>query len=170
VSHHSKSDSRPSCLNPSSFAAARRRYCLRLDAAKNELNLLGTTDELYYEDDEGDDDDEEGPAEDWGTHSLLEIYASNKKWLERATDVILEHPQGELRPGDGDNIETLMAAWAKRRSVEGAVSVERLLKRIVDDIRVNNQDVQVTARMYALVRTCSSLENLEATACTIFLK
>jgi hypothetical protein len=160
VSHHpcsSKSDSRPSCVNPSSFAAARRRYCFRLDATKNELNnLLGTTDELYYDDDEGDDDDEEGPAEDWGTHSLLEIYASNKKWLERATDVILEHPLGELRPGDGDNIETLMAAWAKRRSVEGAVSVERLLKRIVDDNRVNNQDVQVTARMYALVRTSSS--------------
>ena len=52
---------------------------------------------------------------------------------------------------DVESITGLMAAWVKRRSVEAALIVETLLKRVVDDMRANNADVHVTSRMYTIV-------------------
>ncbi|CAB9508788.1 Pentatricopeptide repeat-containing protein [Seminavis robusta] len=102
------------------------------------------------EEDEEDEEEMISSGEDYGKQSLLEIYARDRKWLEKATDMILDHPLGELTPDDIDNMTTLMAAWVHRRSAEGAIAVERLLKRVVDDMRADNPQIQVNPRMYEL--------------------
>jgi hypothetical protein len=57
-------------------------------------------------------------------------------------------PLGSLSECDLLAITGLMAAWARRSSVEGAVTVELLLKRIVDDMRAGNREVGTNCRMY----------------------
>ena len=81
-------------------------------------------------------------------------FSHKENWLEEATkDVLnLENlPLGTLSTEDVESITGLMAAWVRRRSLEAALSVEKLLKRVVDDMRAGNTDIQVTARMYTIV-------------------
>ena len=75
------------------------------------------------------------------------------KELEEATNRILDAddvPLGSLTEDDVDSIFVLMIAWSRRSSFESAVIVDRLLKRIVDDMRAGNPVVQVTTRMYQI--------------------
>jgi hypothetical protein len=93
---------------------------------------------------------EEGEVEDLYRGS----YTRNENWLEDATDEFLDMdkiPVGMLTQGDVESITGLMAAWVRRRSVEAALIVEQLLKRVVDDMRADNPDVHVTSRMYTIV-------------------
>jgi hypothetical protein len=78
-------------------------------------------------------------------------FSRNENWLENATQDILNLEIGSLREDDVDSITGLMAAWVRRRSVNAALAVERLLKRVVDDMRAQNPEVHVTARMYTIV-------------------
>jgi hypothetical protein len=74
--------------------------------------------------------------------------------LEEATQEMLDVtrvPLGSLSQDDVESIAGLMAAWVRRRSVDAALTVEQLLKRVVDDMRAQNPDVFVTARMYTIV-------------------
>lgn len=119
-----------------------------------------TGDELDFEevdDDEGDnEDDNESNAEE-EDDPYLGSYARNEEWLEEATTTVLDLeqlPLGSLTPEDVSSISGLMSAWVKRCSVEACLTVEQLLKRVVDDMRVNNPDAYVTARMYTIV-SCS---------------
>lgn len=80
-------------------------------------------------------------------------FARNNRWLEDATDKVLNlsnFPLGSLAEADVVSFTGLMVEWSRRRSLEGAMIVERLLKRIVDDMRAGNEDVQVTTRMYII--------------------
>jgi len=77
--------------------------------------------------------------------------ASNERWLEDATERIfdlLTVPLGSLTEDNVMSITGLMIAWSRRRSLEGALTVERLLKRVVDDMRAGNEEVQVSTKMY----------------------
>lgn len=81
-------------------------------------------------------------------------YPRDEKWLDKATDDIFDtqqFPLGTLSDTDVESIAGLMAAWVRRRSVKAALTVERLLKRVVDDMRANNEGIHVTARMYTIV-------------------
>jgi hypothetical protein len=81
-------------------------------------------------------------------------FSRKKNWLEKSTDEVLDMenlPLGDLSEDDVESITGLMAAWVRRRSVEAALVVERLLKRVVDDMRAHNAGVHVTARMYTIV-------------------
>jgi hypothetical protein len=81
-------------------------------------------------------------------------FSRSENWLEKATDEILAMenlPLGDLSEDDVESITGLMAAWVRRRSVEAALAVERLLKRVVDDMRAHNSGVHVTTRMYTIV-------------------
>ena len=59
-------------------------------------------------------------------------------------------PLGDLRQEDLSSIASLMMAWAKTKSRTGALMAEKLLKRIVDDINIGNNDVRVTTRLYTI--------------------
>lgn len=77
--------------------------------------------------------------------------AHNERWLEDATEKIFDSltvPMRSLTEADVMSITGLMIAWSRRRSLEGALTVERLLKRVVDDMRAGNEEVQVSTKMY----------------------
>jgi hypothetical protein len=62
---------------------------------------------------------------------LQQPFARNERWLEDATDDFLDeqmYPLGSLAEDDLESINTLMVVWARRRSTEAALTVERLLK------------------------------------------
>ena len=93
-------------------------------------------------------------SEDYAQESLLQIYARDKKWLEKATEDMIDkqrYPLGTLTEDDIDSIVGLMVAWVPRRSVSAGMAVENLLVRIVAEMRVENPVAQTTARMYSLV-------------------
>ncbi len=82
-------------------------------------------------------------------------YSRKENWLEEASQDVLnleKLPLGSLTEEDVESITGLMAAWVRRRSLEAAMSVEKLLKRVVDDMRGGNTEVHVTTRMYTIVR------------------
>jgi hypothetical protein len=84
----------------------------------------------------------------------LNYFPRNSAWLEEATLSLLDedlYPIGELSEEDVVTIATLMAAWSKRNSVDAAITVERLLKRVVDDMQEGNSVAQVTTRFYVYV-------------------
>jgi hypothetical protein len=79
-------------------------------------------------------------------------FSRNEDWLESVTGELLDldvYPLGKLTDDDVESIAGLMAAWARRKSVTAALTVERLLKRVVDDLKEGNQRVHVTTRMYS---------------------
>ena len=104
---------------------------------------------------------------------LLDIappaFERNQQWLEEATAELLDlniFPMGTLTPDDVESISGLMAAWVRRRSVDAALTVEELLKRVVDDLRAGNRSIKVTTRMYTIVsetnlvkRSCDEVLN-----------
>ena len=79
------------------------------------------------------------------------FFGRNSAWLEEATLSILNedmYPIGELSEEDIEAITSLMSAWSKRKSVDAAITVERLLKRVVDDMQVHNSVARVSTRFY----------------------
>jgi hypothetical protein len=81
-------------------------------------------------------------------------FSRQEQWLEDATNNTLDFekvPLGSLTEDDVESITGLMAAWVRRRSIDAALAVEKLLKRVVDDMRAGNTDIQVTTRMYTIV-------------------
>jgi hypothetical protein len=78
-------------------------------------------------------------------------FSRHEQWLEQATEEVLNLEIGSLREDDAESITGLMAAWVRRRSVNAALEVEKLLKRVVDDMRAHNPEVYVTNRMYTIV-------------------
>lgn len=83
------------------------------------------------------------------------------QWLEMATAELLDlntFPMGTLTPDNVESISGLMAAWVRRRSVDAALMVEELLKRVVDDLRAGNRSIKVTARMYTIVSAKNILQ------------
>jgi len=82
------------------------------------------------------------------------VFSRNEDWLEHATEKILDeqvYPKGKLLEEDVESIAGLMAAWARRKSVHAALMVEKLLKRVIDDLRSGNTDIHVNTRMYTYV-------------------
>ena len=85
-------------------------------------------------------------------------YSRKENWVEDSTAEVMDLekiPLGSLNEDDVESITGLMAAWVRRRSLEAALSVEKLLKRVVDDMRAGNTNVHVSARMYTIVSICS---------------
>lgn len=59
-------------------------------------------------------------------------------------------PLGELTIEDVQLITTLMTSHARRGTVESALTCERLLKRVVEDVNAGNCRVGVTTKMYTV--------------------
>jgi hypothetical protein len=81
-------------------------------------------------------------------------YQRDESWLERATDEILDPkhvPVGSLNADDVESIVGLMTAWGRRKSVAAALTVESLLKRVIDDMKAGNRKVKTTTRLYTIV-------------------
>jgi hypothetical protein len=87
------------------------------------------------------------------------------RWLEEATATLLDasatggYPLGELLEEDFECFGGVMAAWSRRHpgSLRAALSVERLLKRVADEVREGNPSARVTTRLYTYVRAASIL-------------
>eukprot|EP00537_Pseudo-nitzschia_pungens_P004825 CAMPEP_0172356002 /NCGR_PEP_ID=MMETSP1060-20121228/342_1 /TAXON_ID=37318 /ORGANISM="Pseudo-nitzschia pungens, Strain cf. cingulata" /LENGTH=1074 /DNA_ID=CAMNT_0013075879 /DNA_START=138 /DNA_END=3362 /DNA_ORIENTATION=- len=80
-------------------------------------------------------------------------FSRNERWLEEATARTLDPsrtPLGSLTEHDVVSITKLMTAWSRRKSVEAALQVELLLKRIVDDLKAGNMDVYVSTKIYTV--------------------
>jgi len=78
-------------------------------------------------------------------------FTRNEEWLEDATRDVYALPVGSLTADDMESISSLMVAWARRRSTQAAVTVEQLLKRVIDDMHANNKAVHVNTKMYTHV-------------------
>lgn len=59
-------------------------------------------------------------------------------------------PLGELTVDDVQLITTLMTSHARRGTVESALTCERLLKRVVEEVNSGNSSVSVTTKMYTM--------------------
>jgi hypothetical protein len=133
--------------------------------------------DTFEHEDHSDEDFSEKDVEDTLVASPLSQHASNEdydslyrgsfsrdeNWLEQATNEILDPERLPMGSLSEDNVETIigiMAAWVRRRCVEGALYVEQLLKRVVDDMRAQNPSVHVTARMYTIVSSAQILWKL----------
>jgi pentatricopeptide repeat protein len=100
----------------------------------SEMDIDDTTEE---EEDDDDDESENDDDESHGEH-FLPLFAHSPEWLQEATDQFFDHdiyPLGQLTESDVEIITSLMAAWAQCRSSHAAVTVERLLQRVVEDLR-----------------------------------
>ena len=87
-------------------------------------------------------------------------YQRDENWLENATNGILDTkllPLGSLNSDDVESIIGLMMAWARRQSVESALIVEYLLKRVIDDMKAGNQSIYPTTRLYTIVSWNSTI-------------
>ena len=79
-------------------------------------------------------------------------------WLDRTTAKLLNThdptkpsvPLGHLTIDDVALITTLMSSHARRGTVEGAMTCERLLKRVVEEVNAGNGEVGVTTKMYTV--------------------
>lgn len=73
---------------------------------------------------------------------LSVLYGRDQESLHNATEELLydneTYPIGKLTEEDMETITGLMAAWARRRSLQAALTVEALLKRIIDDLKAGN--------------------------------
>ena len=103
-------------------------------------------------------DDEDGLSP-----PLSALYGRDQDSLEKATDQFLNdremYPMGKLSEEDLETITGLMAAWARRRSVKAALTVEALLKRIIDDLKSGNCDIHVRTQHYTLTLDAWSKSN-----------
>jgi hypothetical protein len=59
-------------------------------------------------------------------------------------------PLGELTVDDVQLITTLMTSHARRGTIESALTCERLLKRVVEEVNAGNTGVRVTTKMYTV--------------------
>eukprot|EP00978_Attheya_sp_CCMP212_P018601 scaffold51140_cov49-Attheya_sp.AAC.1 len=76
-----------------------------------------------------------------------------RSWPDQVTADVLDLgriPLGQLTSDDMEGISGLMASWARQKSCHGALMVERLLKRVVDDLKEGNTSVHATTRMYTM--------------------
>lgn len=133
------------------FRSAQRRppfTCRNLDTStiilcnNNNFKLLNTADDVGVR---------LLDLEDPSDHN---VFSRNSAWLEEATSSLLNedmYPIGELSEDDVEAIASLMAAWSKRKSIDAAITVERLLKRVVDDMKVHNPAAHVSTRFYIYV-------------------
>lgn len=74
--------------------------------------------------------------------------------LRMATHNVLNpelFPIGSLTERDVDEISRLMAAWAWRRTLEAAMTVDKLLDRVIADMKVGNPAASVDSAMYNYV-------------------
>jgi hypothetical protein len=109
--------------------------------------------ESEFDDDVDDDEDDDNGWSD-ARRPYPKPFSRNDDWLEEATKTLLDHekyPIGELSEEDVEAIAGLMAAWSRRCSVHAAISLEKLLKRVVDDMRANNSAARVNTRLYTYV-------------------
>ena len=98
-------------------------------------------------------------AEKWDNH----LSVHNNNWLESTTKTVLRvyecleppkdtFPMGQLTKEDVVTISKLMVEWSRRRSgSQSPLTVERLLKRIVDDLKFGNNQIQVYKSHYTIV-------------------
>jgi len=78
-------------------------------------------------------------------------FTRDKVVLEQATAVFLDSPRGALKADDLPVMAHLMEAWSQREWRDAAFVVDQLVKRIVDELRHGNNQVQMSAQLYTYV-------------------
>ena len=156
--HHVWELNKCSTCDPISIQnSSRRRVILSSSKVENDAGIEDDDAEVGIEERMGDDDSMDSPLSQLPSEEEEDLFrgpfSRNEKWLEDATEEFLDAeriPIGTLTEDDVQSIVGLMAAWVRRRSVNAALTVEQLLKRVVDDMRNGNRDVFVSNRMYTI--------------------
>jgi hypothetical protein len=68
-------------------------------------------------------------------------------------------PLGKLSEEDVEAITGLMGAWARKHSVDAALTIEKLLKRIIDDMKAGNTAIAIRTQHYVLLLDAWSKSN-----------
>lgn len=117
------------------------------DQQQTENNLLDLESPFSYVNDDDNDDDLSPP--------LSGFYGRDPNSLENVTSQFLYnqqlYPLGKLTEEDVEAITGLMGAWTRQRSVEAALQIESLLKRLVDDLKAGNTDISIRTQHYVLL-------------------
>jgi hypothetical protein len=74
-----------------------------------------------------------------------------KEWLQKATDDILENNEpGTLTKGKWHELVSMMKGWSKLSKVDSnsPIVIERLIKRIHDEIKYGNEEAKIDIHMY----------------------
>ncbi|KAG7353577.1 PPR: pentatricopeptide repeat domain containing protein [Nitzschia inconspicua] len=103
--------------------------------------------------DKGERESEDQEDEEDGFMFRPSIFSRSETWLQDATEDVFDLekvPLGSLTENDVESMVGLMVAWSRKNSLEGALTVERLLKRVVDDMSAGNGNVFVSNRLYAV--------------------
>jgi hypothetical protein len=134
----------------------RVNFLLFNDRSDRSEQNLEKVDESCIVDGDGDDDESQQLTlcSDLSDDAAQQPWSRNTAWIEEATlDFFDEelYPLGKLTEYDVEAVVVLMAAWVRRRSVDAALTVERLLKRVVDDMRADNSAAHVSTRFYTYV-------------------
>jgi pentatricopeptide repeat protein len=74
------------------------------------------------------------------------------------------YPLGKLSTEDVEAITGLMGAWTKQRTVDAALQIELLLKRLVDDMKAGNTDITIRTQHYVLLLDAWSKSNAPGAA------
>ena len=74
--------------------------------------------------------------------------STRKEYLRTATENLLNYPAGSYHQQDIDSLKRLLITWPKKRSIEAAINVERLLKRLIDEKHANPNGVTVEESLY----------------------
>jgi pentatricopeptide repeat protein len=118
---------------------------IELDVA-DEANHIENDDDDFERNYEDDDDDE---SISFRPHDVNR----SEHWLDDTTNDVLNYkklPLGSLTQSHVESIVSLMTIWSRKNSMVAALTVDRLLKRVIEDMNAGNQDVFVSNRMYAI--------------------
>ena len=131
---------------------------VRIDGCDSSKNNTATSDKHFNKGEnssntDGKEDSQSRSTSTSASTSQGNNFSRNERWLEDATAKIIDlsiMPLGRLTEDDVVSITSLMIAWSRRKSLEAAMTVEQLLKRIVDDLRAGNRDVYVSTKIYTV--------------------
>jgi len=160
-SHNSNS---PSQVDVQDGSVSDAEDDVRLDGCDSSKNNTATSDKHFNKGENSSKENGKEDSQSRATSTSTSVSAStstsqgnnfarSERWLEDATAKILDPsimPLGRLTEDDVVSITSLMIAWSRRKSLEAAMTVEQLLKRIVDDLRAGNQDVYVSTKIYTV--------------------
>lgn len=94
------------------------------------------------EDDDVDEDDERTSSNEYFCVS------SRTEYLQNATESLLAYPIGSYHHQDIDSVKRLIMTWPRKSSLEAAIIVEKLLKRLVDEKHAQKQFVLLDSSLY----------------------
>ena len=96
--------------------------------------------------------------------NIRQLTHERRSWLEQATETLLQSPSGSLIKGKWHELVSMLQAWSKhvKDDPNAPPTMERLVKRLLDERRSGNVEAKVDIEMYNLL--------LDAWACAALFR